>query len=238
MIQLEQCILSFMGSPVFESLFPRFCIGCGYVGTYICPICEERMKKIKKPVCFYCNRPSILGLTHPRCHQENGVDGHLSLYLYDGLFKRLLLESKYKGAYLILMSLLSFSQPYLLLNLQKWSHLFNPTMMSVPLHIRRIRERGFNQSDFIVKTYSKYAGIATGTFLERVVNTGHLATIISKNKRKHHIQGAFKYIGGHPPQTALLVDDVITSGSTVLECSRTLKENGVRTVLTFSLAKG
>jgi len=110
--------------------------------------------------------------------------------------------------------------------------------MSVPLHAQRIKERGFNQSDIITDIYSGMVGIPTGVFLERVINTDHLAAIGDKNKRKLHIHGAFKYRGVSPPSAVLLVDDVITSGSTILECSRTLKENGVQTVLAFSLAKG
>ena len=222
----------------FDLFFPRFCLGCGYVGSYICPTCESKMKRVKRARCFYCDSPSLFGLTHPGCKRNKGIDGCLSLYAYDGLFKKLLLEAKYKGAYAVLRTLLLFSQQNMSLDLNKWKSLFNPLVSSVPLHPQRMRERGFNQSNIIVKHYFDTVGLVNENILERTVNTNHLANIGDKNKRRHHIRGAFAFIGKSAPQTALLVDDVITSGSTILECSKVLKENGVQTVLAFSLAKG
>lgn len=221
-----------------ELLFPRFCLGCGYVGSYICPPCEAKMERVKRARCFYCDKSSLLGLTHPGCKQKNGIDGYLSLYLYAGLFKKLLQTSKYKGAYTVLLTLLSFPQLNTLQDMCKWNTLFKPTVMSVPLHPQRIRERGFNQSEIITKQYFRSPKFLSGDILERRINTNHLANIGNKNKRRHYIRGAFRFIGTHTPKAALLVDDVTTSGSTVLECSRVLKENGVQTVLAFSLAKG
>ncbi len=228
-----------MGNPFLELFFPRFCVGCGYVGTYICPLCEAKMKRANKEEhCFYCDKPSLFGITHPRCSQKKGIDGYCSLYSYEGLFKSILQESKYKGAHAILNSLLSFPQPRLTQTLYKWKKLFNPLTLSVPLHPQRIRKRGFNQSEIIERQYFEKFSFSGKKLLERKKNTDHLATIGDKSKRKKHIRGAFGYIGEKPPETVLLIDDVVTSGSTVLECAKELKENGVQVVLAFSLAKG
>ncbi|MFH0773534.1 MAG: double zinc ribbon domain-containing protein [bacterium] len=227
-----------MKTAVIELLFPRFCLGCGYVGEYICGGCEKGMKKIKKTACFYCGRPSLFGLTHPRCKKTKGIDGHLSLYTYDGLFKKLLQETKYKGAHLIMNTLLSFPQQPLFHDLNKWNNLFDPLVVSVPLHPQRIRERGFNQVDIITKHYFSDSHFLKGTILKRTVNTEHLANMKSKNKRKKHIHDAFKFTADTVPEAVLLVDDVITTGSTILECAKIVKESGVQIVLAFSLAKG
>lgn len=227
-----------MRSTILELLFPRFCLGCGYVGTYICSSCEAKMKRVKRTPCFYCGKSSLLGITHPKCRQRKGIDGYLSLYSYDGLFKKLLQESKYKGAYAVLSTLLAFPQQSIFQDLNKWNNLFKPLIVSVPLHPQRIRERGFNQSEIITKQYFKEANFLNTNLLERTINTIHLANIQNKKKRRQRIQGAFTFIGNNVPKAALLVDDVITSGATILECSKVLKEKGVRTVLAFSLAKG
>ncbi len=226
-----------MKNSLLELFFPRFCIGCGYVGAYICPTCEAAMKRTGRPRCFYCRKPSLLGMTHPSCKHKNGIDGFLSLYRYEGLFKKILQESKYRGAYTVLTSLLSFPQQSILQDTTKWRKLFNPHSVSVPLHPQRIRERGFNQSE-IISTHYFDNMFPREPLLTRVINTEHLANIGDRTKRKKHIHGAFKYVGNKTPSTVIIVDDVVTSGSTILECCHTLKENGVQTVLAFSLARG
>ncbi|MCX6732114.1 MAG: hypothetical protein NTV98_01070 [Candidatus Roizmanbacteria bacterium] len=226
-----------MRNSFLEILFPRFCLGCGYVGTYLCQNCESKMMRVKRNSCFYCNKPSLLGLTHPGCKKKQGVDGYISLYLYNGLFKQLLQESKYKGAHMVLKTLLSFPQKKAMEDVWRWNSLWNPTVISVPLHPQRQKERGFNQSEIIVSAYFSSQFISD-TLLERINNTAHLAHIHDKNERKRKIKGAFKYCKSTIPKTVVVVDDVITSGSTIIECAKTLKENGVQTVLAFSLAKG
>lgn len=227
-----------MRNSFIELLFPRFCLGCGYIGSYICVGCEEKMKRIKTPHCFYCDKPTLLGFTHPQCKKTNGIDGYLSVYLYHGLLKKTLQESKYKGGYNVLKTLLSFPQPSIFDCLYEWQTLFKPIVESVPLHQQRIRERGFNQSDLITKAYCNSKVGTEGRLLERTINTEHLASMRGKAKRRDHIQGAFSFIGSSTPKAVLLIDDVITSGSTILECTKTLKENGVQIVLALSLAKG
>ena len=227
-----------MGRSILDLLFPRFCLGCGYLGTYVCAHCEMGMKKINTPICFYCKKPSLLGLTHPRCRQQKGIDGFLSHYLYNGLFKKILQESKYKGAYSVLQSLLEFPKPNLSHILNKWNDIYSPYVISVPLHPKRIRERGFNQSDIIAKKYFNSNMLAQTHFLQRTINTDHLANIGNKNKRKQHIRDAFVCDKKYIPKHIILVDDVITSGATIIECSKVLKERGAQTVLAFSLAEG
>lgn len=227
-----------MENHFLDLLFPKFCLGCGFLGAYLCFQCESTMKRVKIPKCFYCNNPSLLGLTHPKCRQKKGVDGFLSLYLYTGLFVKILRESKYKGAYEVLFNLLTFSQRETHEKLYKWNNLFTPSVTSLPLHPQRLRERGFNQSEIISNYYFSSSRFYKETLLDRTINTDHLANIGNRKRRKQHIRGAFSFHNKTIPKAALLVDDVVTSGSTILECSKVLKENGVQTVLAFSLAKG
>lgn len=226
-----------MRNSLLEVLFPRFCLGCGYVGTYICQRCESKMKRVNGEKCFYCNQPTLYGLTHPGCKTKQGLDGYVSVYLYNGLFKELLHESKYNGAYMVLKTVLSFPQNKAWEVVGAWNKLFTPIVTSVPLHPQRLRERGFNQAQIIADEYSKFQ-LNTQTLLKRIQNTKHIAHINNKMERKRNIRGAFKFCGNALPQATLLIDDVITSGSTILECTKVLKENGVRTVLALSLAKG
>jgi ComF family protein len=222
---------------ILDLIFPRICVGCGFIGTYVCNVCEKKMKRVVKRTCFYCERSSLYGFTHPACKHKGGIDGLISIYVYDDLFKKILLESKYKGAHLILSELLKFSQPSIAYELSVWKNVYNPTITDIPLHPQRMRERGFNQSDIISR--ASYVSIfSKSQLLKRVINTPHLANIANKKQRKEYIKNAFTYIGKTPPNSVLIIDDVVTSGATILECSKELKRQGVQTVLAFSLAKG
>ena len=225
-----------MRSQLLEVLFPRSCLGCGFLGLYICPRCEAAMKRVKKNQCFYCKKPSLFGLTHPGCKKKNGIDGYFALYHYHGLFTKIIQEAKYHHAFLVLKELLSFQQRQPPSTVSRWMSFFSPTIISVPLHPQREKERGFNQSDIICKQYFPQGEDIP--LLKRVINTPHLANLANGEARKKHIHKAFVCTQTTPPPAVLLVDDVSTSGATFSECGCTLKKAGVQVVLAFSLAQG
>ena len=227
-----------MKNSLLELFFPRFCVGCGYLGAYVCHNCEKKLVRVEKNTCYYCERPSFLGFTHPGCKRSEGIDGSLSLYLYTGLFKRILHESKYKGAFIVLKALISISGQGIYDEVGYWKRIYNPLITYVPLNINRLKQRGFNQSKIIAEKYSRLNEIESIECLSRVLNTPHLANIKDKSERKRNIKNAFIFTGQTIPQSVILVDDVITTGATVLECAKVLKKEGVQTVLTISLAKG
>lgn len=227
-----------MKTSLIELFFPRFCMGCGYIGTYLCLRCKQTHLHIKTPTCFYCGRASFGGLTHPSCRSDNGIDGCLSLYSYKGLFSKILQESKYRGAYLTLQTLLSYSDFLRTKEYFMWNTLYKPFAISVPLHPQRLKERGFNQSDLIVRSWFNTEWNPSDNILKRKIDTDHLANIGNLHSRKKHIINAFEYVGKLTHQSVVIVDDMITSGSTILECAKVLKKRGVQTVLAFSLAKG
>lgn len=167
------------------------------------------------------------------------MDACYSLCLYEGLFIKLLQEAKYKGAREVLEEILKLSQTDTFTIVSQWVRLFAPIVASVPLHPQRVKERGFNQSRIITDLCFSSLIKKNEELIERKTNTLHLANITDKTERKKHIKGAFLYVGKmSPPKAIILVDDVITSGSTMKECAKVLKEAGVQTVLAFSLAKG
>lgn len=227
-----------MKNSLLELFFPRFCVGCGYIGVYVCKQCEGNLVRVKKNSCYYCEQPSFLGLTHPRCRRDRGIDGHLSVYLYTNLFKKLLHESKYKGSFIVLKSLISLLGREAFEDVGAWKRLFNPLITHVPLHENRLKQRGFNQAEIIAERYSYMNEIQSTNCLFRVLDTPHLANIKDMQERKKQIKNAFIFTGHSVPQSVIVVDDVVTTGATVLECAKVLKKEGVQTVLTISLAKG
>jgi ComF family protein len=111
------------------------------------------------------------------------------------------------------------------------------TIIPVPLHARRKRERGFNQSEIIAEIISEKLGLTINQNLRRVIYTAQQAKL-SGDERRKNLQGAFVWSGGQAPEKVLLVDDVFTTGATMQECAKVLKNCGVKTVSCLVLARG
>ena len=102
-------------------------------------------------------------------------------------------------------------------------------IMSVPLHKKRKRTRGYNQSLILARHISRWTGIPErSAILARVRNTD-VQSLLDAKKRAENVQGAFS-VTAHEKikgKKVLLIDDIITTGSTIDECCRVLKEAGV-----------
>lgn len=108
----------------------------------------------------------------------------------------------------------------------------------IPLHSQRLKERGFNQADYIVNFLQKFLFLKRGDFLSRKKKTPPQAFLQNKKERFSNIRGAFVLKKIPSTGSILLVDDVVTSGATVREATRVLKKGGVLKVFVFALAKG
>ncbi|MBV34628.1 MAG: competence protein F [Rickettsiales bacterium] len=108
-------------------------------------------------------------------------------------------------------------------------------ILAVPLHPKRLQERGFNQSDIIAKHLSQSLGIPTASNLSRVKDTPHQIGLSEKQRRKN-LNNAFDVRGSLPAHIAL-VDDVVTTGSTVNEATRVCLKHGAQRVDVWCLAK-
>ncbi len=113
------------------------------------------------------------------------------------------------------------------------------TVVPIPLSRRRMLERGFNQSTVIAGAIAAVHGWSVSeTLLERVRETQPQATL-EHEQRQGNILGAFQILtGGEIPQRVLLVDDVWTTGSTMEEATRVLREAGVKEVYGVVAALG
>lgn len=112
-------------------------------------------------------------------------------------------------------------------------------IVPVPLHIKRLRERGFNQAYLLIRRWAKEEGISfDGLTLSRSRWT-EPQTTLSRKERQKNIKGAF--FVEHPERVEgrkiLLVDDVYTTGATVNECARVLTEAGADLVDVLTLAR-
>jgi ComF family protein len=106
------------------------------------------------------------------------------------------------------------------------------TIVPVPLHKRRLRWRGFNQSLLLAKGISSATGIEVDYFTLKRIRHTKPQTRLPLSQRSENVKGAFQVIRPNfvKDRAILLVDDVFTSGATLMECARTLKANGARAV--------
>ena len=117
---------------------------------------------------------------------------------------------------------------------QRHFHLVVP----VPLHPARLRERGFNQAELLAKILAQKINIPLGRALERIRYTT-TQTAFDRVERMENLYGAFrlrKKIGVRGLHV-LLVDDILTTGSTLSECARVLREAGAQSVYAVTAAR-
>jgi len=108
-----------------------------------------------------------------------------------------------------------------------------------PLHVKRQRERGFNQSELLAREMSKVLETSLFNGLVRVKYTEH-QTLLDKSSREKNLEGAFDVIKKQDinGKRLLLVDDVYTTGATAEQCAKSLIKAGCRDVFVITCARG
>ena len=115
-------------------------------------------------------------------------------------------------------------------------------LVPVPLHRKRERQRGYNQSLLLAEAFASSLPEQTEVrpLLKRVINT-RTQTRLSREKRRQNMKGAFVVKKKYPLESQkrhILIDDVFTTGSTLNSCAKTLKDAGVEKIDILTLAHG
>jgi ComF family protein len=113
-------------------------------------------------------------------------------------------------------------------------------ILPVPLHKIRQRQRGYNQSAILAKALSHHFKIPLLlNTLIRIRHTNSQALIKGRKERQENVKNAFRVVNPTSLQDkhVVLVDDVLTTGATVNECSKMLKKAGVKSVLVLALSR-
>lgn len=226
---------------LWDYIFPKKCIGCKKLGSYLCANCFASLTFCQSFFCGVCSRPSYNGLTHPKCTGRYTIDGIFPILNYKGLLKKITYQYKYNPHLSDLTGMLGdlmyegFIQNEILMRTIESG---NCVVISVPLHPTREKKRGYNQSDLLAKHVSRLLRIPySEKVLERIINTTPQFQL-PKDKRRENIKNAFFV---HRPEkikgkTIFIIDDITTTGSTLGECARVLKRGGAKIV--FGIALG
>ena len=204
----------------------------------ICDGCSTAFQVLRPPSCSICGSKfaSDAGEDHPcgRCiKQKPSFDIAASVYLYKEGLSRAVRLLKYSKKSLLGSHLGSLMAGHRLAGLTY------DLIVAVPLHISRLRERGFNQSELLAEGLGRAVSLEVDRYiLERVRPTGSQAGMTSK-ERQANVRGAFSLRRGADVagKRILLIDDVYTTGATVKECSKVLKKGGAGVVNVLTLAR-
>lgn len=225
---------------ILELMFPKKCVNCGAYGKYVCEKCEVGLWE-EEQICPVCRRNSRYGLRHTYCHKPWSMEGLTCLWAYEGVARKIIKISKYKYYFDILRELtsLSVNQLHSEVIFEYFRQFIesDPVVVPVPLWPKREKERGFNQAEVIAKIVSRHWAIGTSNLLLRVKDTGRQVGR-TRAERLEAMNNAFKLkTNDQRPETILLVDDVWTTGATMNECAKVLRQVGIRQVWGLVLAR-
>ena len=223
-----------LGRMTLDLLFPQRCIGCGREGVFLCSDCRLLLSPISPPLCPLCGRPQPGGVLCESCIvRRPEIDGIRAPYVYGGVIRRAVHELKYRNLRALARPLAGLLNDFLDDN-----HLPVGVLVPVPLHPKRLRERGYNQSRLLAQELGRISGRElVDDCLVRRHYTLSQARSAGVDERKHNVADAFTCRNGKlSGKSVLLIDDVMTSGATLDACARALKTAGVSSVRGIVLA--
>ena len=213
-IEVIQKILKVFLESLLELIYPgeNYCIICKAEDCHkICLSCLKSIRKI------------------------NIIESDIISYgYYGGVLKQLILNLKYKKDFSagdILSDLLS---DYIKDNIEY----DNYVLSYIPLSKKSMKKRGFNQCEYIAKKVSEKLNIGVIEILIKYKDTSEQKTL-NKHERSNNVKGAFKIKNGTniSSYNIILIDDVITTGSTMMEAYKILQENSAKSIKLLTLAK-
>ena len=227
---------------ILDFIFPKRCVNCKRQGDYICTNCFSFVSFDAKSLCLVCNKASFNNLTHPACKTKYSIDGCFSALNYNNIAKKLIYNFKYKPFLSDLENILTdlfyesiIQNEDFMDQISKDEWVFIP----IPLFSAKLRKRGYNQSEILAKNLSRKFKIPVQNLLSRVRDTKNQYKL-KKEDREENIKNAFiihnsKFIIQN--MSIFLVDDIVTTGSTLKEAANILKRNGANKVFGLTLAR-
>lgn len=203
------------------------------------PICGICGKLDKNFLCHKCQKQLEL---HAKFKVESNQNmdyyfqKHLYIFEYQGMIRKVILKYKFNDKSYLYKTMVNF-----LLKNEKFFQILKSydTIISVPISKKRRKERGYNQSELIAKEIAKNLSIEyNNRCLFKVKNIIEQSKL-NKEERQRNIQGVYKLYNQKLLQDKkiLLIDDIYTTGSTVNECSRILRQAQPKVIDILTLAK-
>ena len=231
---------------LIDAIYPAMCQICGIrlesVNTrFLCEDCREQIEHNKQPFCAKCGRHlewDVKGqdFCADCMHTRFSFARAQSACLYTGTTKKCIQLLKYSKRLCLLRPLSELLKDFAIkhVDIKRFDW-----VVPVPLHRTTFANRGFNQAHLLAKGLARDFRLKVFTGLKKS-QVSESQSKLTQDRRRKNIKGAFTINNGRAlkNKSALLIDDVLTTGSTANECSRILRYAGAKYVEVLTLARG
>ncbi len=220
------------GRLALDLVFPPRCLLCGRGGDFLCHACARALPRAHPPRCRICWLPSPAGVCPDCLHWPPPFTGLRSAFRMEEGAREAVHALKYRG-----MTVLAEPMGAALADVALDWQVRPDVITAVPLHWRRRRQRGYNQSAEMAAVVAGRLGLPLeGQLLRRVRPSPPQAASAGLAERRRNVEGAFEAGRAASARAVLLVDDVATSGATMSACATALRAAGASAVwgLTFA----
>lgn len=208
----------------FNRLYLNNCFLCSVDSAIICQECFDKyIRRTNPQKCHVCGNAVYSGFLHKECKDYTYLDGVIYLSEYSELIRELIFLGKYSGSYIIFKELAE----YLVTCRSLEFNTDKALITSVPLHKSRFLERGFNQAEILGKEVSKLIKIPYFSLLSRKRKSKKQFNL-DKEERFSNIANLFevrtKSTLLNTFERVYICDDIYTTGRTLGECAKALRE--------------
>jgi ComF family protein len=223
-------------SQFINLVFPPVCVHCGKVGALICEECLAMVAWVEAPVCAKCGRPVSRPIQQCAVCRKRPLPLKQirAALLFKTVVPGMIHHLKYRNAF-------ALAEPLGDLMVQAWPRWQTHTdlILPIPLHAKRRKKRGYNQSELLVNQLCLSLSITTETRL--LQRTRHTPPQVGLNAvdRQTNVKGAFSVTDPEKVKgrEILLVDDVFTTGATLKAAADALTSAGAKSVSAYCLAR-
>ena len=226
-----------MTDQILNWLYPPACIACktrlpvNMGNFYICDRCEPLFEKVAQPSCKKCGQ--VLSAEDENCASCFGkffyFESNVSAFIYDELMRDLLRDMKFRNKKRMATGLgLLWAK-----SIEMPDEEFVLTWL--PMFPKKQRERGFNQAEVMAKMIAKEFGIPCRNILRRTVDTPAQSGLHPK-LRQENVKDVFEMSGSELGADIVIIDDIFTTGASLNECAKVLKEAGAGKIYAKTLA--
>lgn len=226
------------GSLLLDLFFPADCRICKeplkWNENYICQGCFSKIEPLKPPLCAKCGRHIESGIICSSCKNRRIYFERARSYgEFSGVLQEAIHLLKYEKKLILVNKLASLMDGVIDLFESDFHYL-----VPVPIHKNKRRKRGFNQTELLGNFLSKVRGTPVLPGLTKEIDTPPQIDL-DYSARMQNVKDSFRWKGDKRQiegKRLLLIDDVMTTGSTVNECSKVLMAEGAESVCVLTLA--
>lgn len=225
---------------ILDTFFPKECLICGAADDYFCPDCQKKLIHLPEDVCLICNKNKAINGVCFSCQEKTSLDGIIAAVKFSNtVAEKVIHELKYNYIEELAEQLANLLIRRII-EKDFLGQLQNQILIPVPLHKKRFLERGFNQSQLLAEyLQKKFACNVQTNIVKRKKKTQQQAKL-KREKRFDNVSGAFELLDEQKikGQKIFILDDVITSGATINEIAKLLKNHGADKVYGLAVGHG